>query len=690
MYDSFIREEREFGKKFLRLNGILEDRLDEDEYSIVKLLFKDINKVNKIFEIIDDLVREKGFEWNSRFIILGDFVFSMGSCGLDDPANLILKTSRNDYIYKINERAEINKEFGYNYHKYMDLHKKLLIGLRIIKVLKKSVIRVKNDEWTTVVYLKFDIGENIERCFPLGCSKFPFMISLDQKNCIGSFRNIWKLKRKRKEMENFPISIEGVKKNNLMQLELNNNLYQLNEKIIIQEKINILNKFGCFNTNDFLYKLKLVTEDCKYIKDIEKRSMSVDEKQHLGDIKVKLKSELEEIMKSFQKIIPFIVLERNIIGMKYYLPCFMDNRGRQYLGTLLSPTFYKLFRYLYELATKKEIRMLEESIYFKKISKYFYLIEKKELGREKMYMLIVLFIEIGKHFVDAKGDYFVKTEDIIISGIINYKNQIKELDFSENLYLNKIKREISKIMEGEESDINTLIFKDATASGLQNYGILMGYKEDRLKYLNIDGDEWCDTYQYLIDKFVKKESGFLKRKYWKSTIMTIPYNAVWYSCFLKFIEKIREDGIEYRDLEREEKDKIIAMHKEFYNNIKENVKIEFYSNICSDLIDFKYNEWKILEKNEYKITYRKIRDKYQENVYEIIEDKKSALRAREANNMHYLDAKLVNRVLEDFEILPIHDCFGIRLCEVHLVMDLINKYYSEIIGKDTYSIHIIK
>jgi hypothetical protein len=42
----------------------------------------------------------------------------------------------------------------------------------------------------------------------------------------------------------------------------------------------------------------------------------------------------------------------------------------------------------------------------------------------------------------------------------------------------------------------------------------MGYKEDKLKYLNIDGDEWCDTYQYLIDKFVKKESGFLKRKYW--------------------------------------------------------------------------------------------------------------------------------------------------------------------------------
>jgi type IV secretory pathway VirD2 relaxase len=104
-------------------------------------------------------------------------------------------------------------------------------------------------------------------------------------------------------------------------------------------------------------------------------------------------------------------------------------------------------------------------------------------------LLIVLFIEIGKHFIENKGDFFIKTEDMIKSGIVNYDNQIKELEFSENLYLNKIKREIRKILEKEEEDNNILIFKDATASGLQNYGILMGYREDKLKYLNIDGDE---------------------------------------------------------------------------------------------------------------------------------------------------------------------------------------------------------
>jgi hypothetical protein len=32
------------------------------------------------------------------------------------------------------------------------------------------------------------------------------------------------------------------------------------------------------------------------------------------------------------------------------------------------------------------------------------------------------------------------------------------------------------------------------------------------------------------------------------------------------------------------------IHKEFYNNIKANIKMEFYSNNYSELIDFRYKE----------------------------------------------------------------------------------------------------
>jgi hypothetical protein len=58
--------------------------------------------------------------------------------------------------------------------------------------------------------------------------------------------------------------------------------------------------------------------------------------------------------------------------------------------------------------------------------------------------------------------------------------------------------------------------------------------------------------------------------------------------------------------------------------------------------------------------------------------------------MHYLDALLVKEIMKYFDLIAIHDCFGIRLCELHKVIDKINEYYSNKIGKDTYSINIIK
>ena len=83
------------------------------------------------------------------------------------------------------------------------------------------------------------------------------------------------------------------------------------------------------------------------------------------------------------------------------------------------------------------------------------------------------------------------------------------------------------------------------------------------------------------------------------------------------------------------------------------------------------------------------RDKYVDVEYSITRDLRKSTIAREANNLHYLDAALVAEILEKFEILTIHDCFGVRLCELHLFMDNVNRYYSDKIGKETYSIHVV-
>ena len=686
MYDKFICEELKYSKKFLYSNQIFEDRFDECEYYLIKSIFNNNYKINKIFKVIDDILRIEKFDCESRFLIFGDFIFSMGSPNLDDPSKLILKTSRNSYIKNITIRSEINKDFGYDPCKYISVHKKLLIGLRSEKILERNFIRVKDDEWSTIVYIKLNVEVDFEKSIFIGYSAFPFIISLDKKYSIGSFRNIWVLKRKKREMVDFPLCIKSVIKSNTLKLRLDRGLYEINKFVIEKEKILLLEKVGCDNIDNFLIKLKKIVSDEKYFKKKDKIL-----ENNLNDIvKIELKSDLRIVLEYYQKILPFIILERNIIGSEYYLPCFMDNRGRQYLGTAISPTFYKIFRYLCSFVNKKNIINLTDSTFYKKIISHYDLVKEFGLNMEKSYIIIVFFIEIGKHFIKTEDSCFVKTDDIIKAGISNYSKENLDLKFSDYLYVNKIINNVKELLKNDECDINTLIFKDATASGLQNYGILSGYKKDMLKYLNIDGDDWCDTYQYLIDKFIPKNDKFSKRKYWKNTIMTIPYNSVWYSCFSKFIEKLREDDIEYNNLCDNEKNNLIDLHKKFYNNIKKNVKKEFFSNNNVDLVDFKYNEWKILQKKDYKITYKKLRDKYTDVIYDIIEDVDSSLRAKEANNMHYLDAKLIKMIMESFDILPIHDCFGIRLCELHLVMDEINAYYSKIIGENTYNIHIIK
>jgi hypothetical protein len=193
-------------------------------------------------------------------------------------------------------------------------------------------------------------------------------------------------------------------------------------------------------------------------------------------------------MKNFQKIVSLSLLDKGILDKEIYLPCFIDNRGRQYYGTLISPTFYKTFRYLYEFVDKKDIFNLKNSKFYQRIIKYSYILEEFNADDEKKYFMIVLFIEIGKFFIKNKKELFIKTEDIIISGLNNYKNKNKDIDKEELYYLNKIYFILDNIIISNKLE-DTIIFKDATASGLQNYGIMLGYKDEMLKYINIDGKD---------------------------------------------------------------------------------------------------------------------------------------------------------------------------------------------------------
>jgi len=681
MYKDFINNERILSDKFLKSEQIFINKFDESEYLLIEKIFKDEDLINKIYEVIDKIILQEKIEWNYRFLFIGDFLFSITSLDIKDPYNIILKTSRNDYINKILIRAEINSIFNCDFNKYIKIHKKLLVGLRKYEIIERYIIKILKDDWETIIYFRLKASiKNVEDIINIGISENPFYISFNKRYLIGSFRNILKLKRKKKEMEDFKVCIMSVIKSNAIKFKLDEKLYIINKELIEKEAIKLLNKVDCSSLEEYFKRIKEELLNKKYDPKIFKESYY--------EIKMNEKDKYYELMKIYQKIISISILNRKIFNKSIYLPCFFDNRGRQYYGSLISPTFYKIFRNIYKFEEEKKFKEFENSKFYKKIMEYKYIIDSLNLSEIDSYMALVLLMEIGKFYL-KKEEYLIKTEEFIKRGLENYDKEDEILKFEDRLYLNKIKENLKKIIKRDKYDINTIIFKDATASGLQNYGIILGYKEEKIKYLNLDGEEWCDTYKYVIDKFLESNK-FSKRKYWKSTIMTIPYNAEWFSCFIKFTKALEEDDINYNKMEEEEKSKLRELHKKMYYDIKNKLKEDLFIKKEGKLINFKYNEWKVVNKKEYKINFEKLRDKYVDTTYIIIDDEKTSKRALEANNMHYLDAILIKKIMEELEIIPIHDCFGIRLCELHMLIDRVNKYYSEKIGRETYCIHVLK
>jgi hypothetical protein len=212
-----------------------------------------------------------------------------------------------------------------------------------------------------------------------------------------------------------------------------------------------------------------------------------------------------------QRLIGISLIDGNV-GRSVYLPSYMDNRGRLYYGTLISPTFYKLFRNLYVLSNEKKFDDPTKSRFYREMIKYKTCVGRFNVDDFRSYILIILFIEVGKHFMKGGDGYIVRTEKIIELGIDNYIEKNRNIEFEDLLYMEKIYYQLDNILIKDLIDENLIILKDATASGLQNYGILLGYRLEKLKYLNLNGEDWCDTYKYIIDLFLE-QGPLSKRKY---------------------------------------------------------------------------------------------------------------------------------------------------------------------------------
>lgn len=366
----------------------------------------------------------------------------------------------------------------------------------------------------------------------LGTSSFPFEIIhlKNKKYSIGSFRNIWDTKRKKREMGDVEIDDSSVQRANKIRFFLPRKTYKLFRPYIERDKSELLAKVGCNNFSQYLIKLKKNQEEIECTKDLYREARLLNDGRIVRDVnewRTEGEKEYKKLYSIYQKLLEMETLEKDIFDKYFYLPCFMDNRGRQYYLTALSPTYYTIYRYMYEFADKREARGLEETRYYSTIMKYRYMIEPSDLGTKESYYLLILYYEIGKFFTKTEsGNYMIKTETIIRNGMDVYKLKPFDRGIKERLYIIKLYNIIDNLLSNGQIDENTIIWKDATASGLQNYGIILDYNIEKIKLLNLDGEDWCDTYQFIIDKFAKDPGGiYAKRKYLKATIMTIPYNA---------------------------------------------------------------------------------------------------------------------------------------------------------------------
>jgi hypothetical protein len=77
VYDEFLKNEREFSARFLKSQQILTDRFSDKEYLVIKELFKNEKMIEKIYEVIDNIIKKEKLNYMSRSLIMGDFLFSI-------------------------------------------------------------------------------------------------------------------------------------------------------------------------------------------------------------------------------------------------------------------------------------------------------------------------------------------------------------------------------------------------------------------------------------------------------------------------------------------------------------------------------------------------------------------------------------------------------------------------------------
>ena len=327
------------------------------------------------------------------------------------------------------------------------------------------------------------------------------------------------------------------------------------------------------------------------------------------------KNKITEIQKHYSKVAEVnqftdyctFLKKYGITRINFFIyGCF---RGRTYYDSIISPQSSILYRFIYDfglLNNKDNMPFLPQYITDDVISK---LHKMGILDLNLIYVLLSIGVLFKKECTEDDGK--IVFEQLITLGIEKYNKYENKgcgvvynqsLDKKTTLELNYYINIIVNSLGGNEKRRFYLI-KDTTASFMQHIGALCGYKQDTLKYINLDNDYFMyDTYVVILNKLIKilikkkifKRAGadhilkFLTRDLLKSTIMTIAYGIGIKKSKKNFETKLNNYPVGWFSVESKDeidiKKKLLEVFTTIFRILKSGkVELEFFEKNIKDV-----------------------------------------------------------------------------------------------------------
>jgi hypothetical protein len=400
------------------------------------------------------------------------------------------------------------------------------------------------------------------------------------------------------------------------------------------------------------------------------------------------------------KLSELFYLKKQIIEnfQTLYFAQSFDTRGRKYAISKFSYTNLKSIRYC---AIEKEVinKPLNESKTFKKISMFFYLLEKYKSSNDSINSIyLFLFLNLGK-LVKSKKEWRVGLSTFIKLGINAYENKANFIfdDVYDNIEFKSLIFIISEVERFGEDVTNYMICKDATASGWQHLALVLGVEETRKKWLNLDDTPlaqepfdfyWTDTYSKIIFDFIEEVhmpssiTPYFTRKALKPSIMTVNYGATYYKCWAEFQESIQTSNplvekyfkLFYQRL------KSLPWFSKKPAELRQKLKTDSIMVFNDALVDFslyktlqKRYDYIIAGKRETILLTRLTRDI----------DQKKTNTALIANFIHASDSEVLRRM--QYHQHTVHDCLLIGIKNICHLLDDYEHAFNNLSSKSIFS-----